>query len=286
VRCLDLLLRGQIPEDVDPRTLTKVEPLDPAYQDRDVRLAVMDEQGLPGVLLFPTLGCGVEEALKDDIPATMASLIIDGVFKRHPKLRVASIEKRHRLGAPTPQVAAQAGEPDALGVRRGPRRHPPQAPVGRAVLPRLQVLVGPGAPFEVEEVEVRGVTVRSFVRGPATIMDAFEMTKSHADQVHLVFGDERLTFADVRLRSLGLARRLRDDFQVARGDRVAIAMRNFPEFFLAFWGLLVARGDRCTAQRHVDRAGAALRDRERRRQGGVRRLRARAATCRHRRPLL
>ena len=34
----------------------------------------MDEQGLDAVLLFPTLGCGVEEALRDDIPATMASL--------------------------------------------------------------------------------------------------------------------------------------------------------------------------------------------------------------------
>src|SRR4051812_36433159 len=34
----------------------------------------MDEQGLDAVLLFPTLGCGVEQALKDDIPATAASL--------------------------------------------------------------------------------------------------------------------------------------------------------------------------------------------------------------------
>jgi predicted TIM-barrel fold metal-dependent hydrolase len=72
--CLDLLFRGEVPAGVGRRTLTKVEPLNPAYQDRDARLAVMDEQGLSGVLLFPTLGCGVEEALKDDIPATMASL--------------------------------------------------------------------------------------------------------------------------------------------------------------------------------------------------------------------
>ena len=72
--CLDQLFRGQIPDGVDPRTIMKVEPIDPAYQDRDRRLAVLQEQGLSGVLLFPTLGCGVEEALKDDIPATMASV--------------------------------------------------------------------------------------------------------------------------------------------------------------------------------------------------------------------
>jgi predicted TIM-barrel fold metal-dependent hydrolase len=72
--CLDPLFRGQIPEGVDPRTLMKVEPLRPEYQDRDVRVGVAEQQGLDAVLLFPTLGCGVEEALKGDIPATMASL--------------------------------------------------------------------------------------------------------------------------------------------------------------------------------------------------------------------
>jgi predicted TIM-barrel fold metal-dependent hydrolase len=72
--CLDLLFRGQIPEGVDPRSLMQVEPLKAEYQDREARTAVAERQGLGAVLLFPTLGCGVEEALKDDIPATMASL--------------------------------------------------------------------------------------------------------------------------------------------------------------------------------------------------------------------
>jgi predicted TIM-barrel fold metal-dependent hydrolase len=72
--CLDLQFRGQIPEGVDPRTLTQVEPISPAYRDRDARLAKLDEQGLDAALLFPTLGCGVEQALRFDVPATMASL--------------------------------------------------------------------------------------------------------------------------------------------------------------------------------------------------------------------
>jgi predicted TIM-barrel fold metal-dependent hydrolase len=72
--CLDLLFRGQIPDGVDPRTLMRVEPLKPEYQDRDARVAVTQQQGLGGALLFPTLGCGVEEALKGDVDATMASL--------------------------------------------------------------------------------------------------------------------------------------------------------------------------------------------------------------------
>jgi predicted TIM-barrel fold metal-dependent hydrolase len=72
--CVDSLFRGKIPEGVDPRSLMEVEPMRPAYQDRDRRLDVMDEQGLGVALLFPTLGCGVEEALRHDVDATMASL--------------------------------------------------------------------------------------------------------------------------------------------------------------------------------------------------------------------
>jgi predicted TIM-barrel fold metal-dependent hydrolase len=72
--CLDMQFRGQIPEGVDPRTLTRVEPISETYRDRDARLAKMDEQQLDAVLLFPTLGCGVEQALRNDVPATMASL--------------------------------------------------------------------------------------------------------------------------------------------------------------------------------------------------------------------
>jgi len=72
--CMDLMFRGQIPEGVDPRTLMKVEPLRAEYQDRDARLATMDDQDLEAVLMFPTLACGIEQALRDDIPATMATL--------------------------------------------------------------------------------------------------------------------------------------------------------------------------------------------------------------------
>jgi len=73
--CTDLMFRGQVPKDIDPRTIIKVEPLSRCYQDRQFRLDKLDEQGLDAILLFPTLGCGVEQALSDDIPATMASLV-------------------------------------------------------------------------------------------------------------------------------------------------------------------------------------------------------------------
>jgi acyl-CoA synthetase (AMP-forming)/AMP-acid ligase II len=102
--------------------------------------------------------------------------------------------------------------------------------------PRLEPLIGPGGPFEVEEVVLDGVPRRVFVRAPRTILDTFAMGAAHADLVHLVHDDERLTFADVRTQAFALAEQLRTTFRVQRGDRVAIAMRNLPEFVIGFWG--------------------------------------------------
>jgi predicted TIM-barrel fold metal-dependent hydrolase len=72
--CMDAFFRGQLPEGVDPRSVMKVEPLRAEYRDRDKRVEVVESQGLESALLFPTLGCGVEQALRHDVDATMASL--------------------------------------------------------------------------------------------------------------------------------------------------------------------------------------------------------------------
>jgi hypothetical protein len=50
-----------------------LEPIDPAYRNRDARLARMDQQGLAATFLFPTLGVGMESALEDDRPAMLAA---------------------------------------------------------------------------------------------------------------------------------------------------------------------------------------------------------------------
>jgi acyl-CoA synthetase (AMP-forming)/AMP-acid ligase II len=101
---------------------------------------------------------------------------------------------------------------------------------------RLGPLIGPGGPFEVEDVVLEGVPLRVFVRAPRTVVDAFELGVTHATRTQIVHEDERLTFAEVRARSLALARELQSSFGVRRGDRVAIAMRNLPEFVISFWG--------------------------------------------------
>ena len=72
--CLDLFFRGRIPDDVDRATLQQVEPMRAEYRDRDVRIKVMDEQGLDAVLLVPDARVRDRRGAEDDVPATMAQM--------------------------------------------------------------------------------------------------------------------------------------------------------------------------------------------------------------------
>jgi predicted TIM-barrel fold metal-dependent hydrolase len=72
--CLDQFFRGNNPAAADVRTLFgELEPISPAYRDRDRRLALMDAQRIEKTFMFPTLGVGMEEALRDDLPAARAA---------------------------------------------------------------------------------------------------------------------------------------------------------------------------------------------------------------------
>jgi predicted TIM-barrel fold metal-dependent hydrolase len=71
---LDEYFRGRNPERKDMRTLFgALDPIDPAYRNRDARIRLLDEQNLEGCLLFPTLGVGMEESLKHDPEAAVAA---------------------------------------------------------------------------------------------------------------------------------------------------------------------------------------------------------------------
>ena len=64
---------------------------------------------------------------------TIGSLVIDGVFHRHPKLRVASIENGSDWLHLAREAPAQAFQPDPVGVPRGPARHRAPTRLGDAL---------------------------------------------------------------------------------------------------------------------------------------------------------
>jgi predicted TIM-barrel fold metal-dependent hydrolase len=64
--CLYEWYRGNPEQQSIVDAFGELEPIRPEYRDRDARLAVMDEQEVGAALLFPTLGVGLEDALRDD----------------------------------------------------------------------------------------------------------------------------------------------------------------------------------------------------------------------------
>jgi predicted TIM-barrel fold metal-dependent hydrolase len=71
---LDEYFRGRNPERKDIRALFgELDPIHPAYRDREARIRLLDQQNLEGCFLFPTLGVGMEESLKHDPEAALAA---------------------------------------------------------------------------------------------------------------------------------------------------------------------------------------------------------------------
>jgi len=103
-------------------------------------------------------------------------------------------------------------------------------------------LTAPGQPFEMEEIDIRGVPTRVWKHCPTDLRVVLELSRGHGDKDYLVYEDERTTFEGHYRITATLAGALRDRFGVESGDRVAIAMRNLPEWAMAFWGAAVAGG--------------------------------------------
>lgn len=98
----------------------------------------------------------------------------------------------------------------------------------------LEQLTAPGAPFATSELEIDGVTYKVFDRAAGTLRDLFATARDKVDDVYLVYEDERWTFGDVMAQVDGIARVLVEHYGVGKGDRVAIGMRNYPEWITSF----------------------------------------------------
>ena len=96
----------------------------------------------------------------------------------------------------------------------------------------LRALTAPGEAYELMDVEQYGHGCRAFRNAPPLLRDLFESTAS--DLPFIVFGDERLTFAEAWNESCRIGALLVEEYGVRKGDRVAISMRNYPEWMTAF----------------------------------------------------
>lgn len=101
-------------------------------------------------------------------------------------------------------------------------------------------LTAPGQLFEMEDVDVHGARVRAWKAAPPSLRSVLDLSLGYGDADYLVYEEERTTYAQHYRIAATLAHRLRDILRVNKGDRVAIAMRNLPEWVMAFWGAVAA----------------------------------------------
>jgi long-chain acyl-CoA synthetase len=95
-------------------------------------------------------------------------------------------------------------------------------------------LTAPGAPFEIEQKVIRGVPTKTWKNAPPTLRDVFVNGQRFGDREFLVYEDDRATYGTFGRATITLARQLIAD-GVKKGDRVAVIMRNLPEWPVCFW---------------------------------------------------
>jgi long-chain acyl-CoA synthetase len=99
-------------------------------------------------------------------------------------------------------------------------------------------VTGPGQIFELIDGEVRGVKMKVFKNAPAHLGQVFAGSRGHGDKTFLVYENEIITFAQAADRIDALASLLVNTYGVKKGDRVAVAMRNFPEWVMSFAAII------------------------------------------------
>ena len=103
------------------------------------------------------------------------------------------------------------------------------------------LLTAPGARFEMETVSIRGIPTRVWKNAPPHMAALVQHSLSHGDRLATIYEDERVSYAAQHRAIAALSADLAAH-GLGKGDRVAIAMRNLPEWVVAFFAVTVLGG--------------------------------------------
>ncbi|MEL6387852.1 MAG: class I adenylate-forming enzyme family protein [Pseudomonadota bacterium] len=101
-------------------------------------------------------------------------------------------------------------------------------------------LAAPGSPLELMDGEVGGIPLKLYKNAPPTLPSILELSKGYGDREVLIYENERVTFTAHAKAAEHFAGALMQSFGVEKGDRVAVIMRNYPQWSVAFWGASLA----------------------------------------------
>jgi acyl-CoA synthetase (AMP-forming)/AMP-acid ligase II len=101
------------------------------------------------------------------------------------------------------------------------------------------LLTAPGARFEMETTDIRGIPTRVWKNAPPHMAALVQLSRAHGDRLATIHEDERVSY-DAQYRAIAaFAANLRDH-GLRKSDRVAIAMRNLPEWIVGFFAATVS----------------------------------------------
>jgi acyl-CoA synthetase (AMP-forming)/AMP-acid ligase II len=98
------------------------------------------------------------------------------------------------------------------------------------------LLTAPGSRLEMDEIEIRGVTTRIWKNAPPSLAFLARLSRTHGERLFTVYEDERISFEASFRATAALAGELAR-LGIGKGDRVAIAMANLPEWPVAFFAI-------------------------------------------------
>ena len=96
-----------------------------------------------------------------------------------------------------------------------------------------------GGPFEIEEILVRGSPMKTFKSAPPSLREIWLASAIHGDRDYLVYEDQRWSYTEVH-RMVGSIAAWMANENLVQGDRVAIALRNYPEWMICYWAAVAS----------------------------------------------
>ena len=109
----------------------------------------------------------------------------------------------------------------------------------KAILPVVEGVIDdlqkPEGGFSTEQVEIQGISYKAFSKAPKNLREFYQTCLGEEeDKDFLVYQDERYTYKQTLQAASNLSFLLVDKFDIKKGDRVAISMRNYPEWAISY----------------------------------------------------
>ncbi|MDE0929470.1 MAG: class I adenylate-forming enzyme family protein [Halioglobus sp.] len=98
----------------------------------------------------------------------------------------------------------------------------------------VAALTEPGCDFELTQCSIDNIDYTIYKNAPQTLQEVYFAATAHGESEFLIYQGERWTFNTFFQQAWSLADALRTKHHIAAGDRVGIAMRNYPEWLSAF----------------------------------------------------